>query len=376
MHQTGQKRTIHRRADGNVSRNGRRTRKLKAATLASVILAGSTIAAIVTSRPVIAQKTNDQQPITTQPYQPRSALGSYLAGKLARSSNDSQAAATHFARALADNPNNASILAQAFLMQASEGNVDQATKLARRLIGFRKDSRLAQLWLGVSSYRDGDLRQADKHFRASAVGPIAELTAQIARSWTALKRGDGPRALSLLKSTNRAEWAQFYSDYHRGMVADLAKRPKQSAQTFRSVLAKDPRQARNVIVAASAAAANGQRGQAIRIIDRHIASTDGVGHESVLDLKTRLSGGGPVTRAVASADHGLAELFYVLGEALSNDGGGTQLGTVYLQLALALRPDFEFARAALAHVYERQKQYARANAIYDGIPDGSPMNRT
>ncbi|MEM1306050.1 MAG: tetratricopeptide repeat protein [Pseudomonadota bacterium] len=361
--------------DASVPVAPRWTRRLKPALIATGILVAGAVAAIIISRPVVAQKSDAaaQHPALLSA---RSQLGSYLAGKLARSANDTAAAAQLFSRALADDPKNPSILAQAFLMQASEGRIEEATRLARQLVQLRKDNRLAQLWLGVDAFRAGDLRRADKHFLTSSVGPIAELTGQIARAWTAQKANDTPRALSRLKSSNRAEWAQFYSDYHRALIADLGNRPKTATKTFRSVLARDPRQARNVITAATAAAARGKRDLAIRMIEQHIADTDGVGHASVRDLQTRLRAGGPVQREVATAEQGLAELFYVLGEALSNDGGGTQLGTLYLQLALHLRPDFEFAQAALAHVYERQQQYLKANAVYGRMSPASPLATT
>jgi Flp pilus assembly protein TadD len=42
-------------------------------------------------------------------------------------------------------------------------------------------------------------------------------------------------------------------------------------------------------------------------------------------------------------------------------------------MALYLKPDFPFALAALANVYETNKQYARANAVYDKISPLSPL---
>jgi Flp pilus assembly protein TadD len=68
---------------------------------------------------------------------------------------------------------------------------------------------------------------------------------------------------------------------------------------------------------------------------------------------------------------GLAEVFYSLGEALSSE---SSVGAIYLQLALYMQPDFPFALATLAHVYEGAKRYESAIAAYDRIPKGTPLD--
>jgi tetratricopeptide (TPR) repeat protein len=75
---------------------------------------------------------------------------------------------------------------------------------------------------------------------------------------------------------------------------------------------------------------------------------------------------------IATPSEGLAELFYGLGEALTGEGG-VSLGTIYLQLALDVKPDHAFALAALANAQEAAKRYDDAIATYDRIPKGTPL---
>jgi Flp pilus assembly protein TadD len=77
---------------------------------------------------------------------------------------------------------------------------------------------------------------------------------------------------------------------------------------------------------------------------------------------------------VERVDQGMAEVFYGLGEALTNEGeSGVAVGVLYLQLALFLEPKFPFALAALANAHEATKRYQSAIDIYERIPKGTPL---
>ncbi len=68
----------------------------------------------------------------------------------------------------------------------------------------------------------------------------------------------------------------------------------------------------------------------------------------------------------------MAELYYGIGDALTGDGG-VDLGMIYLQAGLRLRPDLPLASMALAEAYEESKHYEQANRIYDKIGKDSPL---
>ena len=65
-------------------------------------------------------------------------------------------------------------------------------------------------------------------------------------------------------------------------------------------------------------------------------------------------------------------MFYGLGEALTGEGG-VNVGVLYLQMALYLEPDHDFALAALANAHETTKNYDAALAVYDRIDKSSPL---
>jgi len=302
----------------------------------------------------------------------QSYLGSYLAGRLARGLNDTRNAVVFYRRAQVSDPKNRRIVERAFLMELTEGNVREARALARKLVAFNKTHRLAQLWLGVTAFREGRFQIADGHFKLAGSGPIGELTSALARAWTAMARRRGPAALKHLEFRRQAEWAKFYLNYHEAMIADIAGQKALARQSYKTLFEADPRTPRTTMATTRHAASRGDLSLALEVLSRNIANSGGQAHPSVEVLRLKIVAGERLGMLIATPRDGLAEVFYGLGDALTTEGG-LSLGMIYLQMALYLKPDFPFALAALANVYEATKQYNRAISTYDRISASTPL---
>ena len=311
-------------------------------------------------------------PLTGPSGEVESLLGSYLAGRFAREQRDTAVAADFYSRALARDPENELLIEQSFLMEATEGNWPRAIELAQAIVGRQETHRMAQLVLGLSAFKAGNFEAADKHFQTAGSGPIGELTANLTRAWVKLAIGDVDGALSLLEAGKQAEWAQFYIRYHRALVADLGRRPAEAQKAYELVFKMDARTPRTAMAYAQHAAKAGDQKRAVSILREHLSKTGGEGHPTSRDLLNRIEAGEQVPLIVGSVEEGLAEVFYGLGEALTGEGG-ISIGALYLQMALYLRPDFPFALAALANLYESTKRYQEAIDVYEKIPAGTPL---
>jgi tetratricopeptide (TPR) repeat protein len=75
---------------------------------------------------------------------------------------------------------------------------------------------------------------------------------------------------------------------------------------------------------------------------------------------------------VTTPAEGMAEVFYGLGELLTNEGG-VGMGILYLQMALYIKPDHVFALVALANAYESARRYEDAIVVYDRVPKGTAL---
>ena len=330
------------------------------------------LACVATVNPIYAKSGQAITATSKAKSKLKTHLGSYLAGRIARGRNDTEFAVGFYRRALVRSPDNLRVVRSAFLMEATEGNRQRAVALAERLVKARNGHRLARLWLGIDAFRNGKLDAADKHFKLAYSGPVGELTSSLAQAWVALAKGKRDEAYSLLKSSKQADWSDFYLRYHRALIADVTGDQKTARKNYQRIFSVDSRTPRTTAAYIRHAVHYGQYRLAGQSARAHIRKSSSNGHETILHLFNKIKAGERLNLIVASPEEGLAEVFYGLGEALTSEGG-LSLGTIYLQMALALKPDFPFALAALANVYESTKRYQRAIQTYDRIPDGTPL---
>ena len=303
----------------------------------------------------------------------RSLLGSYLAGRIARAQNETDYAVEFYRSALRKSPNSIVLLEQSLAAEASEGNWARAEKLARRLIVQRPGNRLSRMLLGLVAFKDGSYKTATRHFRAAASDPIGDLTSVVARAWALVGRGDSRSALKMLRSKGKADWTNFYLDYHRALIADISGRKELARREYEKVFKRDSRTLRTALAYAHFAARNNDRELARTVLKLHSEKTQNDPHPLVKAFLKRLDDKNEKFKPlVGNANEGLAEVLYGLGEALAGEGG-VGVGIIYLHMALYLEPRHPFALAALASAYETIKRFERANESYDRIPSNSPL---
>lgn len=299
-------------------------------------------------------------------------IGSYLAGRFARTEHDPERAAEFYKAALERDRNDNVLLEHTFQMELASGRFDRAHELAERLVAIQPTNRMAQTLLALSAFKKQDYATADTHMTAASEGPIGELTATIGRAWIKSAAGDLQGALDVIDTPKQAEWAQFYLYYHRGLIADLGGRFNEARSAFEKVFKQDNKTLRTALAYSHSAANAGDTTLAKTVLKEHLDRQQGDGHPLARDLRDRIAAGERVGLLIKNPADGMAEVFYGLGEALTGEGG-VNLGIVYLQLALYVEPDHAFALAALSNTYESLKKFQAANDTYDRIPRGTAL---
>lgn len=326
-----------------------------------------TFAGFFSEAPAYSQDQDfDQSEVST------SVLGNYLAGRFARASQDTEDAAGFYERALTRDPTNEVLLDQAFQMETMSADWPKAIPLAEQLAATHKSHRMSQFLLGVTAFKNADYVKAEDHFKAASENPIGELTSAIALGWSRLAAGDADGALSAVDLPKQPDWAQFYLRYHRGLIADIAGRKAVASAAYEKMFRQDSRTLRTSLAYAQHAAHYGDFKLARQIIKEQLTKTHGDPHPLAVDMLNRINKTEKTALLITSPTEGLAEVYYGLGEALTGEGG-VSLGTIYLQLALYVKPDHAFALAALANTEEVAHRYQDAIATYDKIPQGTPL---
>src|ERR1700730_14875857 len=264
-----------------------------------------------------------------------SASGSYLAARHAGGERDAAAAAAYYRAALRGDPANNELLSRTFLAVLANGEVDEAVKLAERVLKADKTDRIARLVLGVRAIKQKQYPIARRELAQSIRGPITDLAATLLSAWTLASPAEARMATDSIDKLTGADWYAIFKDLHAGLILDLAGQKKEAAKRFERAYKLDPTALRVVESYGSFLSRQGNSADALKLyaaFDQALAR-----HPLVIEAMTDLNAGKKLPLVVDNPQAGAAEVLYGLGAALGRRGG-EDLGLIYLQLALYLVP--------------------------------------
>src|SRR6201988_4304342 len=144
--------------------------------------------------------------------------GSYLAARHASVERDASSAATFYRSALRTDPKNNELLDRAFISSLADGDIDEAVKLADRILAQDKNNRVARLVIGVRDLKQKKYASAQANINQSIRGPITDLVATLLSSWASYGAGDAKAAIANIDKLTGPEWYPIFKDLHAGMI--------------------------------------------------------------------------------------------------------------------------------------------------------------
>ncbi len=321
----------------------------------------------------VAAQSQGQLPRDTTHITPS---GNFLAAREANIERDADAASLYYRAALRTDPKNPELLELAFYSVLADGDIDEAARLADRLIQLDRNNRNAHLVLGVKALKSKNYKEARSQFSQAANGPVTDLTATLLGAWSAFGTSDSKGAVDTIDKLTGPEWYGIFKDMHAGLILDLANNKKDAAKRLEHSYKLDSSALRVMQAYAGYLSRNGGKDEALKMFgefDKQLPR-----YPLVVDAMTALKKDEQLPRMVDSVQAGAAEALYGLGAALGRREEELSLanrGLAYLQLALYLDPNHALAMLALADLYEAMKKPELAIKVYERVPASSPLKR-
>jgi len=314
-----------------------------------------------------AQAPSEQEVLRDNP------AGNYLAARHAGVERDAAAAAGYYLNVLKTDPRNPDLLSRAFLSVLTGGDIDQASRLAEKLLAVDHTDRIAHLVLGVRALKQKQYSLARRDFSQSVHGPVTDLTASLLAAWALEGAGDAHAAVEGMDRLAGPDWYGIFKDLHAGLIFDLANHKKEAGKRLASAYKADPTALRTVQAYGRYLSRNGGKDAALAVykaFDKELPD-----HPLVKQEMKQISDGEKLPPLIDTAQAGAAEALYGIGASIGRRGG-EDLALIYLQLALYLQPSHAMALLSLADLYETLKKPALAIKVYDRIPPASPLYRS
>ncbi len=302
------------------------------------------------------------------PAAANSLSGGYLAARQASFLGDFKAAAEYYGRAIAFDPGNPELMERATVANLSLGDIDLAVELADRLTEQGIQSQIGHMAqvADLSQREDYDalLKRIDDK---KAIGPLVD---GLAGAWAELGRGDMSAALVAFDKVGEEKGFAAFAAYHKAMALASVGDFEGAETIFAGRQAGSMQLTRRAIMArAEILSQLDRQDQAVAMIEEGFPQPRDPGLEQMrqaLDDGERL----PFTY-VTSAKDGIAEVFYTLAGALTNEAND-DFTLLYSRIAEYLRPDHAGAILLSANLLESLGQYDLAVAAYKRVPRDDP----
>ena len=309
-------------------------------------------------------------PLAT-PLGAETAAGSYLAARAATAANDYRAAIGLYDAALDANPGVPELMDGAILAQIGAGNVAKAAELARVFVAAGGKSQQSHLAIMAEKALAGDFAGiiADGKAGDTASGNGA-LFDDLVQAWAELGSGEMTLALAGFDKIAKTPGLEFFGHYNKALALASAG-DFEGAEAILSgnsgVSLQSDR--RGVLARVQVLSQLERNPDAIKLLEKNFGRGQDPG---VDDLIARLEAGEPLPfDIVRNATDGLAEVFYMLGAALSGDADDAYV-LLYGRITTRLRPGHVDATLLTAEQLEKLGQHDLASAVYAEIKADDP----
>ncbi|UVK54021.1 tetratricopeptide repeat protein [Mesorhizobium sp. AR02] len=331
--------------------------------------------AIVTGIAISALPAYAKQ--STEPVKISSFSGAYLAARIAEGDNDLDSAIAYYKQALAFDPSDTGLQQSLMLSLIAQGRFDESLVYADKLKEVPDVERFSRLALAVDSFHKKDFTKAQYWLKLSLESDLDRLISGVMSGWAEQGAGQASDAMASIDKLQGPDWFGLFKSFHRALIADASNMPEKAEAIYAATLqdttaggAAPETWMRNAQAYASFLARKGDKAKAISVLDQ--AEAFSPGKLEIVALRDRIAKGDKIAPFVSGPSDGASEILLDLATAL-NRGGGEPFVRLYLQYALALRPDSDAALVQLAAVAEQLKDGEGAIALYRRIPDSSPL---
>lgn len=302
---------------------------------------------------------------------PATAEGSFLAGHVAQSIGDWDAAAALMEDALHRDKGNNALQKRAFLLALGAGNNQKALDLARQLQqSGQKPLHLSQMLLIADAVKKADytgahkiLNQIDKDGVGVFINPAIE-------AWLLVAEGKDVDGLAMLDKLKPYGGFDAFITLHRGLMLEYRGQIKPAQDAFEKARGLS-NTLRTVHALAGFYARHDMRDKALEL---YKAFGDGDKGETLLTTGyRRLLAGGKAPAALAGPAEGIAAALFDLASVLQNETSN-EATLLYTQAALDIQPDFPLAQLLLGDLLFFLDRSDEARQTYEKINPASDIH--
>ncbi len=312
------------------------------------------------------------------PVPSRTLTGALLSAQVAEGDNDAAAMIAYYRQALAFDPGSVDFEQKLMVALLSDGKFQEALPFAEKLKAVPEAERVSRVALAIDAATKKDWSGAETYLKLALQSDLDRLVTGLMSSWVKLGAGDVKDATKRIAELKGPEWYDLFKQIHKALILDAGGDKVAAAAAYEEAANSPDASAapeawlRMMESYARFYARDGKTKEASAVLDR--AMEIAPERPPLLALKKSIAAGEKAEPMLASPSDGMAEVLLGLGVAIRRDGA-EGFSKLYLQLALAAKPESDVALIQLASIAEALDQQEVAIANYNAVPAASPFKR-
>ena len=298
------------------------------------------------------------------------AAGNYLAGQHAKSLGQLDRALDFYQHASQDkNIATADLYSQLYILSLTQGKLDEAVAAlnkAEKLGGTAPLSKMVRAVTALKATRYDDvisLLSAKNSGISALLGPTIV-------AWAYVGKGDIPKALAALTDMKDDDKVEPLRLLHTALILEVAGELEKAGEAYKAMRKYTGLSVRTTQLMGENLERRGLFKQADELYQKTSSSVEA----SIIaaQAKLRMDTKSRPLLDINTPQKGVAEALYDFSKSWLNQGSWDG-ALAMANMALYLRPDFSTAAIVSAAAMEKSNRITEANAIYEKIPDTSPL---
>jgi tetratricopeptide (TPR) repeat protein len=330
------------------------------------------------SFPAISHAATTADAAQEKPVLASSLSGALLSAQVAERDNDFDGAIAFYQQALGFDPGNAGFEQSLMVALITKGDFDKALPYAERLKAVPEIERVSRIALAVNAVNKDDFTQAETLLKLALQNDLDRLVSSLMTAWVKQGEKDTDGALKAIADLQGPDWYDVFKRIHKALILDSAARAEAAQAAYQDALDTPDASAapeawlRLLESYAGFHARAGKKDLALAVIDR---GDDFAPERPALKaLRKAIEANQSLPPVIGSARDGVAEVLFGVGTAIKREGSEA-FSKLYLELALAARPNEDVTLIQLAALAEEMSQQQDAIDLYRQVDAGSPYKR-
>ena len=169
-----------------------------------------------------------------------SKYGSYLAGRVALSRSDFDAAGKYFAKTLEKDPENKEMLEQIYIILAAQGKIAEASEYAKQAEENGVKGNMLYTILVVDSVVKKNYDDALKYVQKLTGEPYETFLVPLISAWVYAGKQDYEKAVAKIDKIKEYSWLRPIYFFHAGLINDYFGKEFEAQKFYEKILEETP----------------------------------------------------------------------------------------------------------------------------------------